>query len=62
MTGLPCEDVDFDEAVNVSVTDLVDKYRNENDLEEQILRELREVGKCRYLHDQSKIGGEYLIF
>ena len=54
-----CVDVDYDEAVNVHVGDLVESYPSANDLISQLFESLPKISNCSWLIDNTTEGSEY---
>ena len=54
VTNYHCEDVDFNEAVDVAIEDLVMKYISENNYIYQLMAAIREEGNCSLLVDTSR--------
>ena len=53
ITATPCGDVDHNDAVNVSIDELIVKNSAENDFTHQILQINKDIKKCRLFVDQS---------
>ena len=54
MTQIPCQDVDYDEARNVPITQLITKYKSSNILINKLVEDIRNIGKCHLLVDESE--------
>ena len=49
-----CTDVNFDEAITLSIDELFTKYKSENELLNSFLAYFPQLGYCHLLTDQSK--------
>ena len=55
---MPCEDVNFDDAVDVGIDNLIDKYPTENELPDKTLAGVRRAGGCRLITDPTQEGSK----